>query len=249
MDKTPDLIIFDNANDGNLDSVCLEAFIRRIFTEFPNCKIVLLGPVGVADRLVDDSINSPTTQGLIDVVTALVNNYGLSQIHYLARLQDLVNNDGFSLSKYFIDTIHPSPDGHSEISSLLEPILTASFLSNPQRSGDLPDRLYDNGDYENTATIKNGTDYDSKTGTWTEDGTSISSSEANATITFSGTFIRIGRPEKDGVVQVSFDGGDYRTFTFSPNGATHSDIATRAAHTATIKVISGTVTISEFWAI
>lgn len=251
LDKTPDLIFFENANDG-AGGFCrrnVEAFIRRIWTDYPDCKIIFTEVFAVADRTDNNAINTPTTSANQVEFSAVASHYGIPMLHYWDRIASLVNTYGRNLSDFLIDTVHPSNAGHAEILKLAEPVLTASYLSNPQRSGALPTRLYDNGDYEQAATVKNGTGYDSKTGTWAEDGTSISSSEAGATVTFSGTFISIGRPESDGVVQLSFDGGAYRTFTFGPNGASHADIDTRAAHTATIKVISGTVTISQFWAI
>lgn len=156
--------------------------------------------------------------------------------------------DGNHLLWYVQDTVHPTTLGNMEATKLLQDILTPTFLIQRQSPSTLPARLYDNGDYENSATIKNGTGYDSLTGSWTTSGTQISSSNPGATVTFSATCQSIGRPEEDGTVQISVDGGDYAAFVFSPNGAQIAG-GVRAAHTITIKVISGTVTISKFWAI
>ena len=44
----------------------------------------------------------------------------------------------------------------------------------------LPARLYaDSANYENAPILKNGTAYDARTGAWTDNGTTTSSSEAN----------------------------------------------------------------------
>lgn len=247
LDQSPDLVVVDSINDGvAFHRESFEALIRRMWAAFPLCKIVFMKFFAVADRYIDANVNSPTTGAWQQTYEDLCSYYGITIVDYHQAIVDLVAA-GRHLYEFLIDTVHPSTDGHNVASSLLETILTQSFLTTRQSPDPLPARLYDNGDYENTAVIKNGTGYDSKTGTWSEVGTTISSSEADATVTFSGTFQSIGRPEADGAVQLSIDGGAYGAITFGPNG--YEIPAGRAAHTATIKVISGTVTISKFWAI
>jgi hypothetical protein len=49
-------------------------------------------------------------------------------------------------------------------------------------------------------------------------------------------------------VEISIDGGAYTAMNFYPNGV---EIAggVRAAHTIDVKVVSGTVKVTQFWAI
>lgn len=250
LDHSPDLIIFDNANDdvGAIGRRAVEAFVRRIWGELPDCKIVFMKVFNVADRFDDSDIDTPINSGQQAEFEAIADHYGIPLVPYWDRIDTLVGN-GSPLFRYLIDTVHPSYLGHGEMSALLEPYLTANFLATRQSPMSLPARLYDNGDYENAAVIKNGNAYDSISGSWNTVGTTISSSQAGAIVTYSGTLQSIARPEEDGVVQVSIDGGAYAAITLGPNGATNAALATRGARTVAIKVISGTVTISKFWGI
>jgi hypothetical protein len=248
---TPDLVFFEDANDGagGFSRSCVEAFIRRIWTNYPNCKFIFTKVFAVTDRTVDANINTPTTAAMTAEFVALANYYGITMLNYWDRIADLVNNHSRHLSDFMIDNVHPSSAGFAEIEKLAEPVLTPAFLASKQSPASLPARLYDNGDYENAAVIKNGTAYDSKAGTWTTTGNQISSSEAGATVTYSATCQSIGRPESDGVYTISIDGGAERSIVFNYNGASGFELTTRAAHTVRITVVSGTVTISQFWAI
>ncbi len=248
LDHAPDVIIIDNANNdvAGIDRRSIEAFVRRIWGTFPDCKFVFMKIYSVSNQYVDAGIDSPTNAGQQAEFVALATQYGIPMVLYYDTIKAMVNG-GDRLFRYMIDTIHPNPDGHCIASTLLESYLTLSFLTTRQSPAVLPARLYDtNGDYESIATIKNGTAYDSLTGSWTPAGTSISSSSAGATITYSATCQSYGRPETDGTMQVSIDGGAYVTVVFGPNGL---NAGARAAHTITIEVVSGTVTISKFWAI
>ncbi len=248
IDKSPILITLDNANDdaAGLGRRAVEAFVRRIWTSAPNCKIVFLKVFNVASNLVDANINSPSNAAQQAEFAALAAHYGIPIIPTWDNVATDVNAGKYQLSEYLYDTVHPRMWGHALITGWLDQVVTAAFLSAQQSPAMLPVRLYDNGDLEAVATIKNGNAYDSVTGTWTPSGTTISSSAANSTVTYSGTFASIGRPESDGTVQVSVDGGAYQSITFGPNGKL---LASGGAHTVTLKVISGTVTISKFWAI
>lgn len=250
LDHAPDLIIFDNANDdvAAIGRRAVEAMVRRIWTAYPDCKIVFMKVFNVADRFDDSDIETPVNSGQQVEFEAIADHYGIPLVPYWDQINWLVNG-GARLFRYLIDTVHPTYLGHGEMSALLEPYLTADFLTTRQSPLSLPSRLYDNGDYENAAVVKNGNAYDSISGTWATNGTAISSSQAGAIVTYSGTLQSIGRPEEDGVVQVSIDGGAYAAITLGPNGATNAALATRGARTVAIKVMSGTVTISKFWGI
>jgi hypothetical protein len=154
----------------------------------------------------------------------------------------------YDLDELFLDGVHP---GGAPLIAYIVEQLQALLTQLSVPSVTLPERLYSgSADYENDSTIKLGTEYDSKTGTWTETGTQVESSEVGATITYSATCQSFGRYRADGAsedVEVSIDGGAYQAMTVYQNGA---EIATgRGAHTITIKVRSGTVRIEEFWAV
>jgi len=250
LDHAPDLLVFDNANDdvAGIGRRAVEALVRRIWGSYPSCKIAFVKVFNVADRFDDSGIETPTNSIQQAEFEAIADHYGIPIVPYWDWVEAKVIA-GERLFRYLLDTVHPSSIGRCLMSSLLETYLTNNFLTTRQSPGSLPARLYDNGDYENVAVVLNGTDNDGTTGTWSINGTSISSSEAGATVTYSGTFQSIGRPEEDGVVQVSVDGGAYNAITFGPNGATNGAMTTRASRTITLKVMSGTVTISKFWAI
>jgi hypothetical protein len=207
---------------------------------------VFLKAFYVSDRLNDATVNSPYNASQLAEFTALATHYGIPMVTVWDYVAADIAAGRYHLSDYLLDVVHPTAYGHALMSGWIEHYLTSNFLATRQMPTPLPARLYDNGDYENTAVIKNGTDYVALTGTWTPSGTTISSSVVNSTVTYSGTFQSFGRPEYDGSVQVSIDSGAYQTITFGPNGY---QLVSRAAHTITIKVVSGTVTISEFWAI
>lgn len=246
--RTPNLVIIDNANNdaGNLDRRALEALVRRIWTDTPLCKIIFVKIFSVTDRFDDASILSPTNGTQQAELVALGAAYGIPVVAYYDFIAALVAG-GDKLFRHMADTIHPNALGYVEMSALLEAYLTPSFLANRQSPLVLPSRVYDNGDYENAAVIKNGTAYDSISGTWVPSGTTISSGVIGSIVTYSATCQSIGRPEIDGAVEVSIDGGAYAAITFGPNG--YAIPGGRAAHTIAIKVASATVTISKFWAI
>lgn len=245
----PDLVVLDGANDGagNHCAKALEGTIRRIWAARPSCKIIAYNWFGVADPNVNANVNSPTNEAAILELEALCAAYNVVLLDYWGTIQQRVNSEGHNLSEYMSDTIHPIALGHTEAYNLLSPYLPFNGGSKPSS---LPSRIYDtNGDYENTPTVKLGTAYDSRSGTWADNGTEISSSEAGAIVRFSATCQSIGCFRTDGLtnnVQVSIDGGAYAAMNFYPNGV---EIGARGAHTFDIKVVSGTVKVTQFWAI
>lgn len=242
----PSLIVIDALNDTGCALLALEAMIRLVWSQLPDCRFVFMAFNAYPDNS-DASVDAPLGDALIAGQESIGTAYGIPVVDVSAEYKDLVKNQGHHLNEYIIDTVHPTNAGHQVAFNLLSPLLTASFLGTRQQPATLPARVYaDSVNFEYAPQAKNGTDYDSVTGTWTPSGTTISSNVADSTVTYSGTFQSIGRPESDGSAQVSIDGGAYTAITFGPNG---HKLASRAAHTITIKVVSGTVTISKFWAI
>lgn len=247
---SPDTVIIDTANsDGSdMDNATIEALVRRIWTICPQTKIMMFNFFAVADHDIDANVNSPTDEANVLATQAVAAAYGITLVDYWGTIKQRVNSEGHHLNEYMDDTIHPNETGHGEAYDLLSPHLPFGGGAKPDT---LPDRIYDtDGLYENTPVVKNGTDDDSRTGTWTEDGTKISSNEAGATITYSATCQSYGCYRADAgtnTVQASIDGGAFANASFYTNGTPIA--GGRAAHTITIKVVSGTVRIDEFWAI
>lgn len=246
----PKLVILDYANDGNTDhhKRSCEAFIRKVWADFPGCKIIALKFFAVADRLVDDP--TPTASSLAAIATwdALTSYYGIPQVDYQAAVANLVTSQGHNLTEYFGDNIHPNDGGHALASSLLTPFLTNAFIHGRQAPLTLPARLYDNGDYEFDATVKLGSQYDSRAGTWTDPSGVPTTSTVGSTITFSATCCSFGMIATGSfTVNVSFDGGAFQDISAYGNGGY---IGPRASHTITIKFTGGSsMAVSEFWAV
>ena len=249
LDRAPDLVLLDNANDdvGNIGQKAVEAFARRIWGSYPECKIVFAKVFNVSSPYDNSAVDTPLNSGQQAEFTAIAEHYGIPIVPFYDRIKALVNGSN-ELCWYLTDIVHPTAMGHGELSGLLEDTLCAQFLANQQSPATLPARLYDNGDYEQAAQGINGTGYSAITGTWSTNGTTISSSEAGATVTYTVTCRTFGRAESDGTVQASVNGSAYGNVTFTAQGSSYA-IYTRAAHAVTIKVISGTVTISKFWSI
>lgn len=249
LDYSPDLVVLDTANnDGSsMDNATIEAYIRRVWAANPKTRILLWVFFAVADQNVNANVNSPTDVDNETATAALASHYNIPLLDYWSTIKTRVNDEGHNLSEYMNDTIHPNQTGHNEAYALLKPYLLSTDGSSPST---LPDRLYDNGDFENTPVVTLGTSYDSRTGTWSDTGTRTQSSTVGDTITFSATCQSFGCYRADGGsndVTVSIDGGAFTAMSFYENGTPVS--AGRGAHTFIIKVNSGTVRIDEFWAI
>lgn len=238
----PSYIVFDAANDGNntKDKASLEAFIRRVRTALPNCRMFAVR-----------TTNADTW------ITSTCEAYDVVMTDWRAWLDAEIAAGRHTLDDYYTapDYVHPDDRGSASIEAFLEPAMAADLvLTGQQWSGDLDDytRIFaDSADYEQTPTLVDGTDYDARTGTWSDSGTQITSSEADATVTFHATCRSFGLWRSDlgtnPTVAVSMDGGAYSNFAPTDNG--YEIGSSRAAHTFVIKVLSGTLVIGQFWAI
>lgn len=245
--------IIDHANDGEtaFERAALEAIIRRLWTTNPNTRIIILNsPTWITlDTSDNDVVNTPKNQAVIEQVEALAAHYGIPVVDYWGWCQSVVNGGTYTLVQLTADKVHPTLLGYQNMALLLQAALPLGGASKPAI---LPARLYDNGDYENTPTRKNGNANDGTTGTWTTTGTRIESSSTGATVTFSATCQSFGIYRSDGgtssAIEVSVDGGAYVDLVLYQNGT--PVVAGRGAHTVTLRVkTGGTVRIDEFWAI
>jgi hypothetical protein len=243
----PAVIILEHAN-GLMTDETMEALIRRVWTASPTTKIILIEAPSWLNMDYHDNaiVTTPINTAAMSVVNATAAHYGIPIIRWWEWAKSFVP-EIYDLDEIISDGVHPTILGYSYISSQTELYLAQGFNISPTT---LPDRLYDCEDYENESIIKVGTDYDSKTGTWSEIGTVVESSEADATITYSATCQSFGCYRADGVyqsVQISIDGGIFSALPFYQNG--YAIPSGRGLHTITVKVVSDSVRIEEFWAI
>jgi hypothetical protein len=245
------VFLLDHANDGDntLLNCTLEALIRKIWTYNPNIRIIGISSPSwlLQDTSNDALVTTPTNLAAIGVKKSIFEYYGISYADYHARMIELVP-EVYHLNQLVADTVHPTETGYGIMASLVEAFLPDSGA---QLSGSFPVYLYaGTPDFEQMPTIKYGTAYDSKTGTWAEVGTTIESSTVGSTVVFSGTFRSFGKYRISGVdggVEIDIDGGGFSAKTFSQNGY---DIGTRAAHTITVRIpAGGSCKIDEFWTI
>jgi hypothetical protein len=240
----PTLLVFDcEPNDNTaLNDYCCEAILRKVRTDFPDCKVVGILFGRVNNYLVDDPTNvMETLYGTATKRIALLTHYGAAYVDYAALL--VANVPAVHpLSWYFVDdNVHPSVNGHAAAAALLEPALPP--ITPDGWGTTLPARIYaDTVDAERAPSSKVGTDYDSTTGTWTTDGDSIKSVDVAtpATVTYSGAFrfwdlyLDTGASQ---TIQYQIDGGDWHALTSNKKG---NDAGVYAAHTLVIKVVAST---------
>ena len=242
------MLAFDTAHSGDEDHhrQTLEAFIRRALTAF-GAHLYHIRIFNITDRLIDDPTPSQALIAWLAAARTICQYYascGVQEVDYWGVLTDMVLNQGAHLADYFVDNIHPSQLGQQLIADLLW--AQYSPLSSPPTIN-LPARLY-TGDYEHPATIKPGTGYDSKSGTWSEIGTRIESSEVGAIVTYSAICTSYGcyrATAGNNLVEISIDGAAFVSGSFYQNGRPIP--AGRGLHTIAVKVVSGTVRIDEAW--
>ncbi len=236
------LLIIDQSNDDSGDLPECEAWIRKASAAGQRVIEILNPSWSIVDN---GQVNTPTNQATIELMRTLLNAYDVPYIDGWIICQAHVAGGG-NLSDLFTDTAHWSAAGHAVIEAALDDYLPdRGTIRTP-----LPARIHAaSADFENTPTQKNGTDYDSRTGIWTDNGTSTSSSQVGATITFSFTGRKFGIFRASGsypTVTVVIDGGaPIINFALYDNGY---DIGARAAHTVVVTVTSA-IQIDEFWAI
>lgn len=234
-----------------------EGAIRRLRAGQPTARILVVGMPTFADN----TTPGPTNSNQLMFLQALCAQYGMTYVDWPGRIQDLLDAETYTLDQLYNDLVHPSTAGHAELKALLVETLTLAFINGADDwSGDLGDypAEYDDGTFEvaDNYIARNGTDNDGTTGTWTTDGTTLVSNDADATVTFSGTFETFGI-EIDSTeaftIQHNFDGGGWATDNYTADiRAIHQlapNFSTRGAHTVQFKVVSGTARIRRFLAI
>lgn len=251
----PELVIIEfavNDHDTSYEKAAAEALIRRLRTDLPSAKLAAVFFLTVGSA----SINDPTnvSDAVLQNWKTLCELYSIPYADFAAEVLRAVNASEHIVGDYMNDIVHPKDLGHSTAATLLENVMPTLFAG-AQVGGALPSRIYDNGDYENTPTIRDGIDNDGETGTgWmtSSDGTSRESSTADDTLTYTGTFQMIIRDFQiggsNGIVATKVDNEAWFNINLASDGSNYRThwIGTRGAHTVIFKVVSGRVKLRRF---
>ena len=247
--SNPQVIILDHAN-GTVNNFTLEAFVRRVWTFNPAIKIILIETPtwNTLDYHNNDNVISPLNVDTMTAVNAVASHYEIPIIRVWEWAKTVVP-DTYNLDTLFPDGVHPQGEGvYTYITNQIESTLTQGMT---RYTSTLPTRVYNCQDYENESVIKNGTDYTSRTGTWTDTSTRTESSVAGSTITYTATCQSFGSYRADSgsnTVEISIDGGVFSSMTLYQNGVEVP--SGRGSHTITIRIpTGGSCRIDEFWAI
>ena len=249
----PDVVCIEYAvNDSTTEFYAKtgEALIRRLRTNLPNARIVFIAFTRVGNNLVNDATN--LNQVLHDRWKALCVAYGVTFVSFADRLYQVINVDGGTLADYLSDTVHPTAAGHALAATVLEPAMVSALLGTGMPA--MPDRVNACENFEYAPTIRNGTDNDGETGTWSTSGTARLSSVAGSMITWTATCASFGiHHTSSGVIRWRVDGGawsaDMNLSSYGAGRELSNTERTRASYTVDIEVVSGTVTLNRFLAV
>jgi hypothetical protein len=256
--KAPALITLDGAvNDVSFGSIgsrlygffpATEALIRRTITENPGSAVyawIFTYPPNYS--------LTPSRSDARDLWVALANHYGVHLLRWDEYVESLLPTPytDAEAEAYFLG-VHPTDLGHAAAGALAQAHVLP--LQIPPQT--LPARYYaESEDYEATPIIRTGNNNDGESGTWAGTAPARTSNTANSTISWTGTFCSFGLDTNygasAGVMAWSVDGGAFTNFTLTTSGGPICVISNfvRGAHTVTIKVVAGLVTINRFMAI
>jgi hypothetical protein len=226
-----------------------EAIIRTLLTADPTKRIiVVLAPKVDATRTVVQPIEAWQL--------AEWNMYQTYPNCICVNMRQECEDHPEMTSTYMADELHFADAGHVKIKD----IVVADWTANPTKYTDdrydaLPARTFDCEKYEYPPTMLRGDQCTSKSGTgWAvKNTTGWESSTAGDEIIFDFTGVSFGVYYTSGaVVSVSVDGGDYvDTEYIGTNGIPLSVFGVsmvRGAHQVKLKVVSGTLSVTQFWA-
>lgn len=263
LDYSPAVVFVDFAVNDGYDEIgdrsdgfapTAEALIRRLWTELPSAMLV----VGIFTRPEDYSYVTQTMKDVRDKWLALCTLYGLTPARFDDAIVAVVGEpyDDSDIEPYIASpgNVHPSDAGHALIAGAMYPRLATI---GPNKPGTLPTRYYaESEDYERESQIRTGVDNDGETGTWsTVSTTARTSSTADSTISWTGTFCSFGFDSNNsvgaGVYAWTVDGSEEQQVDLSEQGTAYLSVwnMAYAEHTVVVRVVSGTVRINRFLAI
>jgi len=228
--------------------------ILRVWLINPATKIILITSPSwyTVDTSNDSRVDEPINKDVLRDIRSLARHYGIALADYWEWCQLAVNGKTYHLNELTKDTIHPSEIGYTAMASLVEEYLPDGGTPRPNV---LPERLFaDSSLYLLNPIRIPGTGYTERTGSgWTEDGTSISSSNPGDTVTYHtkeawSSFGDFRADYKTNVVEVSLNRAEYVVLPFYQNGY---ELYSATYHYITIKIPDkgGNVRIDELWLI
>jgi hypothetical protein len=247
------------ANHGSTDydkGTC-EAYIRKLRTALPNATILM----PLFATWASGAATDPSNQTVINWLITLAEHYDVGILNIAATMDALRDLGTNALTDWYTtpDWTHPNAAGYAFITAQMLPLLTESYLAGGGTpwTGDIADyaRLYtETASWEATPQARNGTDNDGETGTWTTvTTTSRRSTVATSTISWTATCQSFGLDVVigSGAIEWDVDGGGWTALNLAthPRAITFISALALGAHTITIRVTSGTVTINRFLAI
>lgn len=266
--RAPEIVTVDFAvNDPDDDSKgsrsggfapAAEALIRRLRTDLPNTSLI-----GWIFTWPDSYSHMVTSRrSARNKWTNIFNRYNVPVLRFdleIERLSETRTPTDEQVNVYLLadNNVHPSEAGHLVAHKLLRRHVSPYYADadTSAQMAAMPARLYAEAeDYEEIPQITNGEDM-STTGAWSTVGTAISSSEADATASFTGTFCSFGLDADvgagQGTVGWSLDGGEYTNIDLSAEPVANFPVSNFASdsHTVALKVVSGTIQINRFLAI
>lgn len=255
IDRAPDLVVLDfavNDYDHPHHRRQAEAMIRRLRTLLPGARLAAMIFLEVADKNGSDATNLKAP--VAAAWKALCARYGIPIVDYAKEVQHQIAGGETTLSALFADNVHPNNAGHTLAAERLGELLSGNFFKLRQLAGELPDRIYDNGEYEAEPLQLDPAEGETS-GTWTPAEGGLSSSEAGATITFEAECQSFGLDCNYGagaaVVEYQVDGGSWSEYNYEAAGVNWHCLWTgnRGAHVIVMRVKSGTLLLRKFLAI
>jgi hypothetical protein len=242
---SPRILIHDTAWQG-VDSISkgsMEAFIRKA-ARIAAMPIVVFSAT-VSDINADSTIDSYINEAANDTIRSICTYYGVSVVDWPARIK-AYKDAGGHINSYFADNVHHTALGDTVLSRMVDTVLIAGWATLPDTTKAY---LYANTlKLMATPTVLRGTQFTDTTGTWTISGDTISTTQAGATITFTGTFSSFGtdRVGTGSDFYYSIDGGEFGNSWSVATSQNGYYIGTYIPHTVILKANSGTCALSKF---
>ena len=271
--STPTLVVIDlcaNGDTGDASQSASEALIRLLRTNLPNATLMfILFPtwnVGTA--------TSPYNQTLINLYKTMCDTYDVDYIDVAAQMTTTLAGAAVSTSGWYTspDWTHPDQEGNDFIGAYADDFFTRTRLAGSgasQWTGNLADYTAINANYTRyagTLTQRNATSNDGESnsggggGSWSTVSTTYrASSTAGDRIQWTATSTAAGLnftgQSGTGTFKYRIDGGAWSSNVVGTSQANTNqfimlaDNIAAASHTYEIEVVSGTVTLRQFFAL
>lgn len=262
--STPTLIFLDlavNSSTDDFSKETREALIRKLRADLPSATIAFVS----FPTWVNSSATSPNNSATIALISTLAAYYLCADIDIQSAMLASLAGAAVGTSGWYTgaDYTHPDGEGNTFAAGVIDAAMTRSHILGTATplTGSIGDyaRLYDSAKYEATLINRVGTDNNGETGTWstvntTERRSSVATSTISWTATCSMIGINIQTGSGTGSLRWRVDGGSWTTINCitQPNATSQITYLTNFAtgsHTLDVEVVSGTITMKNFYAI